>query len=57
MATVETIAAGAAIPNPLKAAIHASGEKLKVVLIGTGVRGNGFWERGWLTNTMIFLNL
>ena len=45
LATVGTIAAGAAISNPLRAAISASGEKLKVVLVGTGVRGTGFWGK------------
>ena len=43
LATVGTLAAGAAVSNPLKAAIAASGSKLKVVLIGTGVRGISFW--------------
>lgn len=43
LATIGTIAAGAAISGPLKAAILSGGEKLKLVLVGTGVRGNSFW--------------
>ncbi|RIJ50553.1 gfo/Idh/MocA family oxidoreductase [Maribellus luteus] len=45
LAAVGAIAAGAAISFPLKAAISTSVEKLKVVLIGTGIRGNGFWGK------------
>ncbi|RIJ48037.1 gfo/Idh/MocA family oxidoreductase [Maribellus luteus] len=45
LAAVGTIAAGVAISNPIRAAINASGEKLKVVLIGTGVRGSEFWGK------------
>ncbi|MFC2116052.1 Gfo/Idh/MocA family oxidoreductase [Bacteroidota bacterium] len=45
LTTVGTMAAGAAISGPLKAAILAEGQKLKVVLIGTGVRGSGFWGK------------
>ena len=45
LAAVGTIAAGVAISNPIRAAINARGEKLKVVLIGTGVRGSEFWGK------------
>ena len=45
LTTIGTIAAGAAITNPLKASILAQGEKLKVVLVGTGIRGIGFWGK------------
>ncbi len=45
LTTVGTIAAGAVVASPLKAAIMSSGKKLKVVLVGTGVRGNSFWGK------------
>ncbi|TKG96618.1 Gfo/Idh/MocA family oxidoreductase [Puteibacter caeruleilacunae] len=45
LTTVGAVAAGAAVAGPVKAAIKASGNKLKVVLVGTGVRGNGFWGK------------
>lgn len=45
LATIGTIAAGAAITSPLKASILSSGKKLKVALVGTGVRGNSFWGK------------
>jgi len=45
LTTIGTIAAGAAVTNPLKASILAQGEKLKVVLVGTGIRGTGFWGK------------
>ncbi len=43
--TVGTFAVGMALTNPLHAAILSSGKKLKLVLIGTGVRGNSFWGK------------
>ncbi len=43
--TVGTVAAGMILTGPLHAAIAASGKKLKLVLIGTGVRGNSFWGK------------
>ena len=45
LATVGAIAAGAAITNPLKASVLSNGGKLKMVLVGTGVRGNSFWGK------------
>lgn len=45
LTTVGTIAAGAVVSNPLKAAVLSQGEKLKVVLVGTGIRGNSFWGK------------
>lgn len=48
LTTIGAIAAGAVISSPLKAAILAEGKKLKVVLIGTGIRGNSFWGRSLL---------
>ncbi|WP_347840881.1 Gfo/Idh/MocA family oxidoreductase [uncultured Draconibacterium sp.] len=44
LATIGTIAAGAVVSNPLKAAVLAQG-KLKMVLVGTGIRGNSFWGK------------
>lgn len=43
--TIGTVAAGLTLANPLYAEIMASGKKLKLVLIGTGVRGNSFWGK------------
>ena len=45
LSTVGTVAAGMALTTPLHAAILSSGKKLKLVLIGTGVRGNSFWGK------------
>lgn len=42
--TVGMIAAGAVVSNPLKASVLADG-KLKLVLVGTGIRGNSFWGK------------
>ncbi|WP_163325244.1 Gfo/Idh/MocA family oxidoreductase [Draconibacterium mangrovi] len=45
LATIGTITAGAVVSNPLKAAVLSEGEKLKLVLVGTGIRGNSFWGK------------
>jgi predicted dehydrogenase len=45
LTTIGVIAAGAVITNPLKASVLSEGKKLKLVLIGTGVRGNSFWGK------------
>ncbi|MCT4644313.1 MAG: Gfo/Idh/MocA family oxidoreductase [Carboxylicivirga sp.] len=45
LTTVGAVAAGTVVAGPLKAAIKSSGKKLKLVLIGTGVRGNSFWGK------------
>lgn len=45
LATIGAVAAGATLAGPLKAAVLAEGKKLKIVLIGTGVRGSTFWGR------------
>ena len=42
--TVGIIAAGAVVSNPLKASVLAEG-KLKLVLVGTGIRGTSFWGK------------
>jgi len=44
LSTVGVIAAGAVVSNPLKASVLADG-KLKLVLVGTGIRGNSFWGK------------
>lgn len=44
LSTLSMIAAGAVISNPLKASVLSSG-KLKIVLVGTGIRGNSFWGK------------
>ncbi len=45
LTTVGAVAAGTIIAGPVKAAIKANGKKIKLVLIGTGVRGNSFWGK------------
>ena len=40
--TSSVLAAGAAVVNPVKA---AENEKIRVALVGTGVRGLGMWGR------------
>lgn len=45
LTTIGAIAAGAVISNPIKASILSSSGKLKMVLVGTGVRGNSFWGK------------
>jgi predicted dehydrogenase len=39
------LAAGAVLSTPLKAALAKDGKKLKVAMVGTGVRGIGFWGK------------
>lgn len=41
---VGTIAAGAVVADPLKTSVLAD-SKMKVVLVGTGIRGNSFWGK------------
>lgn len=45
LTTIGAIAAGAVLTNPLKASVLSEGKKLKLVLIGTGIRGNSFWGK------------
>ncbi len=45
LTTIGTIAAGAVVSNPLKAAVLADGGKLKIALVGTGIRGSSFWGK------------
>ncbi|MBV6641449.1 MAG: Gfo/Idh/MocA family oxidoreductase [Cyclobacteriaceae bacterium] len=45
LSTISLIAAGSLVSDHLKAGILAKGKKLKVVLIGTGVRGTSFWGK------------
>lgn len=44
LTAIGTIVAGSTLANPLKASVLANG-KLKVVLVGTGIRGNSFWGK------------
>jgi predicted dehydrogenase len=49
LTTIGIVAAGLSITNPLKASVLANG-KLKIVLVGTGIRGNGFWGKRLVNN-------
>ena len=44
LTSVSMLAAGGVLPSPLKA-LMKEGEKLKIALVGTGVRGISFWGR------------
>lgn len=44
LTTIGIVASGLTITNPLKASVSSNG-KLKVVLVGTGIRGNSFWGK------------
>ncbi|MBN2211531.1 MAG: Gfo/Idh/MocA family oxidoreductase, partial [Sedimentisphaerales bacterium] len=43
--SVSMLAAGTVLTSPLKSVMAAEGRKLKVALVGTGVRGISFWGR------------
>ncbi|MEQ9218872.1 MAG: Gfo/Idh/MocA family oxidoreductase [Cyclobacteriaceae bacterium] len=50
LSTIALISAGSVVSDQLKAGILSKDKKLKVVLIGTGVRGTSFWGKR-LTDT------
>ncbi len=58
--SVSMLAAGTVLASPLKSAMAAGGKKLRVALVGTGVRGISFWGKrlvGQYPDIMEFVGL
>ncbi|MEZ5072877.1 MAG: Gfo/Idh/MocA family oxidoreductase [Bacteroidales bacterium] len=50
LSTSLAFAAGSLLASPLAQSAHRQGKKIKLALVGTGIRGTGFWGKNLVDN-------